>query len=286
MQQQAQQSFNLGALKQKFDRDGFVVIPNFFSHDEVRAFREHGDSYVRDVVPTLKHHQQHEFIGTTKQLEDNCSWFREQLNREDHLHLMSTLLGNQLEVGCAAWNDKPWNSVATRRHQDSIGNPTRQGITLWVALDEADRENGCLHYGIGSHQQGMLSNLDEFVTGAPSDVAVEVQPGDAVLHHSYTVHWTDENRTTRPRRAYTCFHWGRATTEEKTKPKPGANLNTVLGGHMAAKNYDLKDLYEQYVHTLAAHLGIDQQSARGIVMRSMKGDATAAAIVTKHKALL
>lgn len=257
-------SQNIQDLKQCFDRDGFVVIRHFLSAEEIQEFRDRGDAYIRDIVPTLAHHQCMPYRGTTKSLEENDAFFRQQLHREDHLHLLSSILGDELEPGTTAWNDKPANSAATPVHQDSVGNPSRRGITLWVALDDADLENGCLHYGLGSHRHGLLPNLESFYTGAPCDVAAEVRPGDAVIHHSFTVHWTDTNNSGRPRRAYTCFHWGMPTAHNKGKSTP---LN-------------------QFVLKLADHLRIDQDSASAIVMRSTNGDAEAIEIVSQLKAAM
>ena len=41
-------------------------------------------------------------------------------------------------------------------------------------------------------------------------VPATVQPGDAVVHNSLTVHWSGPNPTDRPRGAVSFFYWGAA----------------------------------------------------------------------------
>jgi ectoine hydroxylase-related dioxygenase (phytanoyl-CoA dioxygenase family) len=87
-------------------------------------------------------------------------------------------------------------------------------LTCWIGLDDASRDNGCLHYVPGSHRWELLP-----VTGLAGDmnaiqtvltpeqkehfqpVAIELKKGEAAFHHPLMVHGSYENRTDRPRRA-------------------------------------------------------------------------------------
>jgi hypothetical protein len=87
-------------------------------------------------------------------------------------------------------------------------------LTCWIGLDDATRDNGCLHYVPGSHRWELLP-----VTGLAGDmnaiqsvlspeqkaqftpVAIELKKGEAAFHHPLMVHGSYENRTDRPRRA-------------------------------------------------------------------------------------
>jgi phytanoyl-CoA hydroxylase len=88
-------------------------------------------------------------------------------------------------------------------------------MTIWLALDEVDAENGCLRYVAGSHRAGyrphVLSQVLGFSQGicdyGPSDfareVAVSLKPGDAVAHHGMTIHRADANMSgVRQRRSF------------------------------------------------------------------------------------
>ncbi len=101
-------------------------------------------------------------------------------------------------------------------HQDSpywpILQPKDTQITAWVALDDADVDNGCMFMVPGSHKWGVqidfLHTLKHF-DDMPSNFqghAVEVVPcpvpkGWVHFHHPLTWHGSPANRSGRPRRA-------------------------------------------------------------------------------------
>ncbi len=105
-------------------------------------------------------------------------------------------------------------------HQDYSYWPLERpgGAMMWVGLDEALVDNGCLHYVPGSHRWGERQPAD-FIQGSnqpslpglpPLDVdahldevvAVPTRPGDVLIHDSLTWHYSPPNRSDRPRRAF------------------------------------------------------------------------------------
>ncbi len=108
--------------------------------------------------------------------------------------------------------DVPW-------HQDSAYWPIRPAnlVTCWIALDEANAENGCMQFLPGSHKMGLLEHKEGRVLahasgGTPSTVMklelndaeavpVPAQPGFGSFHHSLTAHRTSANNSPHRRRA-------------------------------------------------------------------------------------
>jgi ectoine hydroxylase-related dioxygenase (phytanoyl-CoA dioxygenase family) len=102
-------------------------------------------------------------------------------------------------------------------HQDySYWTRTRPmaHLTCWIGLDDATKENGCIHYIPGSHRwellpiTGLADDMDAIQTVLTDEqkvqfepVAVELKRGEATFHHPLMVHGSYENRTERPRRA-------------------------------------------------------------------------------------
>src|SRR3569623_512373 len=88
-------------------------------------------------------------------------------------------------------------------------------LTCWIGLDDSTRDNGCVHYVLGSlcwyllRISGLAGDMDairEVLSPAQWEqfthpVAVELKAGECAFHHPLMVHGSFENRTDRPRRA-------------------------------------------------------------------------------------
>ena len=192
---------NVDRIKRDFVRDGFVIIPGFLSQAELTEIQARTERCMRE----------HESVWrgpTRKNLQGVDPWFEEQLRRGRQVGLIETLLDDALDPATAAYFDRvPGESKANRPHFDAIGH-RRNGATIWIALDRADRENGCLYYVKGTHKLDLPSKLGlEFDGQSEGVIAVEVDPGDAAIHNSLTVHWSEPNRSERPRKAISYFYW-------------------------------------------------------------------------------
>jgi len=83
-------------------------------------------------------------------------------------------------------------------------------ISLWMALDDADEENGCMRFVPGSHKAGEAGHqrAGEYIAQIKADadeslaVPVPLPAGSAVFHHCQTLHNTQPNRSMRQRRAW------------------------------------------------------------------------------------
>ena len=191
-------------MRRDFDRDGFVVWSGFLSPRDLAELRSHTDRCLSELERNEGH-----FQGVLKGLDHVDPWFEEQLVRGEHTELISELLQDELVPATAAWFSRiPGESSGIKPHIDAVGD-RREGATLWIALDRADRENGCLYYVKGSHRLSVPSRygLEGFGPDSPGAVAIEVEPGDAIVHSSLIVHWSEANRSQRPREAITYFYW-------------------------------------------------------------------------------
>ena len=83
-------------------------------------------------------------------------------------------------------------------------------LTAWIALDDADEENGALRYRPGTHRNGVVphTNRDEQWTitgghaGPTEEVIAAAKMGTVVFHHGATMHSSGPNVSQRQRRAY------------------------------------------------------------------------------------
>jgi ectoine hydroxylase-related dioxygenase (phytanoyl-CoA dioxygenase family) len=89
-------------------------------------------------------------------------------------------------------------------------------LTCWCGLDDSTKENGCLQYIAGSQRWGLLPKPAlagdlEGIRGSLSDDQIKqfehpqyaaVKAGEAIFHHSLTLHGSGENKSDKPRRAF------------------------------------------------------------------------------------
>jgi phytanoyl-CoA hydroxylase len=210
--------------KADFDRDGFVIVRQFLDPTEFDELRANLDRYIRDVVPTLA--DSHAFFvdksrpETLKQMQHmgGDAFFRDYARHPKWTALAAFLLGGAVEAQEPEWFNKPPGTASpTPPHQDNYYFCLKPPhvLTIWLALDPVDDENGCLRYVAGSHRCGIRpharSNILGFSQGitdfGPDDEAREVQihlrPGDAAIHHGETIHRAEPNRSAaRNRRAF------------------------------------------------------------------------------------
>lgn len=130
-------------------------------------------------------------------------------------------------------HETPW-------HQDeAYWEPTKSytAVAIWMPLDPATVESGCLQFVPGSHRGAVLNHRhigdDPTVHGLWTDeadastaVASPLDPGGATFHHPRTLHYAGPNRSERDRRAW--------ATEFQLPPvtvDPPAHRPWVAAGH-------------------------------------------------------
>jgi phytanoyl-CoA hydroxylase len=207
-----------------FDCDGFVLVPQLLTPPEFAELCGSLDRYVREVVPALPDgdafYVDKSRPETLKQMQHmgGDPYFRDYPRQPKWVALAEALLGESVQGQEPEWFNKPPGTVSpTPPHQDNyyFNLKPPSVLTIWMALDPVDEENGCLRYVAGSHRRGIRphgrSNILGFSQGitdyGPGDEAREVKvclgPGDVAVHHGETIHRADPNRSaTRKRRAF------------------------------------------------------------------------------------
>ncbi len=216
-------SSDISQIRQSFQENGYVIVPSFLDNDELNIVYERLTKLI--LATHKKQNYEHAFYAdkqdknSLKQLHriEEDDFFKSYLTSSKWSSLASTLLDERVNSALAIeWFNKPPNYFhETPPHQDNFYfcfEPP-QALTIWLALDHADHQTGCLHFIPGSHLQGMrphrLSNnlgfsqtiVDFTEEDQGTGVAVTANPGDAVIHHAETVHWAGSNQTTDRHRA-------------------------------------------------------------------------------------
>jgi Phytanoyl-CoA dioxygenase (PhyH) len=124
---------------------------------------------------------------------------------------MSVLFEAPEERLLCGWRSflKPSGGDATPWHQDAAYRPPPYcGGTVWLPLDPATLESGCLEFLPASHQGPVLAHTlhgHHFVAeprNVDAAVPCPLSVGDASVHNCLTVHRAGSNRTAKPRRAF------------------------------------------------------------------------------------
>ena len=213
-----------------YQENGFLVIENFLSADELAHWSQTTDEAVEQRLAATRKPETSEageaetyyaqvFTQCLK-LADTHAGMRELMLDARLGRMAGTLAGVE---GIRIWHDqalfKPPYGNPTAWHLD---NPfwsfsSRDALSLWVALDDATMANGCLYYVPGTHKTatwenvGIGKNIAGLFQVYPQWQQIETvgcpcPAGSAVFHNGLTAHGAGANMTNRPRRAMTCAY--------------------------------------------------------------------------------
>ncbi len=212
----------------RYRRDGFLVIEGFLDSKELELWRRATEEAVQARLDESSYlHNQGDPDNYYSQVFTQALKLREvhegmrRLMDDPRLgRLAAELAGVD---GIRIWHDqalfKPPFGNPTGWHLD---NPfwsfsSKDAISIWIALDDATLENGCLYYLPGTHRTGRFeqtpigTNQGDLFKQYPewlniSPVAAACRAGSAVFHNGLTAHGAGANMTNRPRRAMTCAY--------------------------------------------------------------------------------
>lgn len=241
-------------IRKDFERDGYVFIPAFFNADQVTAVKWELERYITEVVPGMPaNHVMYEDMtnpATLKQMQDMqeySTFFNDLMCGSEMEKLAEAVLGEKvIGKNVEYFNKPPRIGKSTPPHQDAYYfniKPT-EAVTMWMALEDADDENGCVSYLVGSHKKGMRPHgrtstigFSQSITdyGTAEDMAslkkFPANPGDLLIHHAMTVHAAGPNTTeSRSRKALGLIYFGESAQpdlEAKEAYMKALNSQTV-----------------------------------------------------------
>ena len=143
-------------------------------------------------------------------------WFDQLMRHPAILDLVRSLLGNDLMVWTThIYPKEPGDGRFISWHQDSAhwGLDSNQVLSVWVALTDATRENGCMRMLPGSHHNGQVKHQDTrdpnniltrgqtIFNGIEEDrsVWIELKAGEVSVHHVDMFHASTPNKSNQRR---------------------------------------------------------------------------------------
>jgi len=217
---------------QQFQEDGFLILRGFADKKKCDAildvakvhlkykiepieteigYDEKSKEYRTDAVDYSK-----EESGTTvrrlRQVYSRDILFKEWMEDENIRPILQQVLNDQVVITTSHHNSimtkMPHQSTQTRWHQDRRYWRYLDDnlISVWLALDDENSENGVLEFIPGSHR--MHFELDQFdekeyfredsnknIPLIEKKVSTTLQKGDVVLFHSLLLHRANKNDT-------------------------------------------------------------------------------------------
>ncbi|HEX6180041.1 MAG TPA: phytanoyl-CoA dioxygenase family protein [Chitinophagaceae bacterium] len=219
---------------QQYRDDGFIVIKNFLSPDELEHWRNAVSTAVKEragIKIPGKNIKTGEADGINEDSDYFAKVFDQLLNLWQTNNAVKELMTDERIGKMAAqlsgadgiriWHDqalikRPWaNPTAWHLDTPFWSFSDKRALSIWVALDDATLENGCLYFIPGSHK---VTNFDKIVIGRNMDGLFEIYPqlknsrpvaapmkaGSCSFHNGLTVHGANANMTNGFRRAMTC----------------------------------------------------------------------------------
>ena len=204
-------------LSEDYARDGYVVVPDLLSPDEVAALRDEtraiaaGERGAILGVDLLDGAADPQAAVLAIHFPHKASpLMRRALDHPGIVGVLTALLGPDVKAMQSMLFVKGAGKPGQAWHQDEHYIPTRDRslIGAWIALDDATIDNGCLWMLPGSHRAGVLyptrahgdARFDngEEAHGFPHDreagVPVEVGAGGVAFFNGYTLHRSLNNR--------------------------------------------------------------------------------------------
>ncbi len=200
---------------QQYERDGYLVVRQLFSLDEVEQYRDHfmclraQGSYPGDLVGVdstshdpLKRYPR--MIHMHRWDELSLQWLLDlRLNR-----CLTALLDREPYVVQTMLYFKPPGARGQALHQDQYFLRVQPGTCMaaWLALDKCDEVNGCMQVVPGSHTWPVLCTHQADTRQSFTDITVPIpegaevrpiimHPGDVLFFNGSLVHGSFPNTT-------------------------------------------------------------------------------------------
>ena len=217
-----------------YRKNGFIVFEEFLSPDELEEWRAAVDTAVAErkgnklpggtAVEGEGNKDQFDADYYGKVFEQMVNLWQtsariKELILDPRIAKMAAELSGEPGIRC--WHDQalikqPWGNP-TAFHLDtpywSFSHP--EALSIWIALDDATLENGCLFFIPGSHRKTsfditpITKNMDAIFEVYPElvhspSVAAPMKAGSCSFHNGLCIHGAHANMTPGLRRAMTC----------------------------------------------------------------------------------
>lgn len=207
------------SIKEQFEKQGYVILKELYTIEETKKLKEEASA----ILSKHEVDKSGVFLGLTPE----STLFKEAAVTPRLANALKEIIGHSVVF----LNDK----LVFKNASTDFGSPWHQDYSywhgshkysVWIALDDADRKNGCLkivpgshlstvnHDGKASDNLGFTNRLDEKEIDQSQVVDLPASKGDAIVFHDLLLHASYPNTSGADRWALI------STYKDGTQPDP------------------------------------------------------------------
>ncbi|BCM90046.1 hypothetical protein IAD21_01897 [Abditibacteriota bacterium] len=280
-----------------WEDNGFLLVSGLFSGEEVAQIRDHFMAIQREAqTPNSPLRKKYAPLSPEQSGGDVLKEFprvmhphnwdelsRRQMLNERVQNVLRDLFGEEPIAAQSMFYFKPMGARGQALHQDNFYLNVRPGtcIAAWLAIDDADEENGGMNVVPGSHKlgvqcPGMADMTQSFTTeevAVPEGheaVPARMKAGDVLFFNGSMIHGSTPNVSKdRFRRAFICHYVGDSTV--------GMN-----GGYYPLTSFDGQTITREWVEGQLNTCGAEDWATYTKLRQAWERDHNAASGAAIH----
>ncbi|MBU8772108.1 phytanoyl-CoA dioxygenase family protein [Cytobacillus oceanisediminis] len=217
--------------KIQYERDGYVVLKEIFSMDEIYEMRSAMKNYWVQRVLQGKILQKANdplaslFPPLRIPFDKNIALYKYMIDPRVFDLVEEIISEEALSIGTTCFFKGP-GSKTLPMHQDNYDIGVTPGTTcaVWISIDDTDNENGGLTMVPRTHQLGLLKptspgHKSAYAQSVPvpqgfNKVHLSTSPGDVVIFNGYVLHGSKSNNSKDRFRRSMVTHFAGVSTEK------------------------------------------------------------------------
>ncbi len=209
-----------------FKDNGWVKISNFTTKIEIKKIKKNINKFLsknyknysgRDIN-FLSNKKNWKNVNSFHKLHD-CDFILNFSKKKKIEQLVKNLLNTKkIKLRASELFAKPKkHGLEVPNHQDNFYWCIKdaKALTMWIALEKTNKENGGVYYYDKSHKLGLLKHIPSYKKGSSQMIKENLNlkktkksypslnPGDCLIHHSLVVHGSNKNYSNNSRKGVT-----------------------------------------------------------------------------------
>lgn len=230
---------------QFYNENGYLVVQNLFSKDEVKQIIEDCAQVWSEMVCSNEIPQSSsldKFFPTITGIHKKDENLTKYMLEPRVMDILETIAGEEVLAFLQNYYFKPPGGKAIPIHQDNWETCAEPGTTYaaWISLDHSNANNGGLFFVPGTQETTIAEDQSE-LTVPPNSQSVDVKtnPGDVVFFNGNIYHGSYQNTSNHFRRTFLTHYVG------KSVKKIAINHHGLIdkNGNKVRRKYNLSPRY-------------------------------------------